>query len=282
MNLVDNPSGQSNLLWCWVHAIERLCAGHARVNFMTENWINIDDMSDRSLFLVALFHESGSFSCYQAQADDVRLHSSVQFDGIFGIQQKALGDDTCVVNQQVDSAAHILDPSEGGCHLFLITNIAFYALKVAFHFERLADCLKGVNRSWEILKNQKMRQSLTSILSFRFDIPQTIIPASTKALHNWAPIPTEIDVICELFMRLVNSSRIEVGFSLGDSPPPPIFRPLSKIVLNFFRWITCGHILHFSSENLFITDSTWPTWGSGDHRNFSFPLFHFSLRIYFK
>lgn len=104
-------------------------------------------MSDGSLFLVALFHESCSFSCYQAQADDVRLHGSVQFDGIFGIQQKTLGDDSRIVNQQIDSTADVLDPSEGGCNLFLISNVAFYALKIAFHFERLADCLKGVNRA---------------------------------------------------------------------------------------------------------------------------------------
>lgn len=36
--------------------------------------------------------------------------------------------------------------------------------------------------------------SLTSILSFLFDIPQTIMPASVRDLHRAAPIPTGTEI----------------------------------------------------------------------------------------
>jgi hypothetical protein len=49
---------------------------------------------------------------------------------------------------------------------------------------------------------------ITSILSFLFDIPQTITPACTKSWHNARPIPTDAPVTTEKFKILLNFNWI--------------------------------------------------------------------------
>jgi hypothetical protein len=110
---LGNCAGFDRLLRRWVHAVEWLCARNAGVNLVTKNGINVDDVPDGALLLVALLHQLHGFPGDQAQADDVRLHGAVQLQSVLRIEEKSFGDDASIVDQQIDSAANVFDPLEG-------------------------------------------------------------------------------------------------------------------------------------------------------------------------
>lgn len=83
------------------------------MDFVTKNGINVDDVADGALLLVALLHELDCLSGDQTQANDVRLHGAVELQSVFRVEQEALGDDASIVNQQVDPTANVFDPLEG-------------------------------------------------------------------------------------------------------------------------------------------------------------------------
>jgi hypothetical protein len=111
------------------------------VNFVTEDAVDVHDVADGSFFLVSFLHEFCCFPSDQTQTDDVCFHCAIQFDGIFGIQQKTFGDDASIINEKVNSSADVFDPFESSSDLILITYVAFYALEVVFLAQRLSHCL---------------------------------------------------------------------------------------------------------------------------------------------
>lgn len=132
----------ANSLRSWIHSVERLGSRHASVNLVPENRVYVDNVPDGFLFLVALLHQSHSFTRDQAQSDDVRLHRAIQFNCVFGVQQEAFGDDSGVVDQKIEAAVDLLDPLEGGGDLKFIANVDFYAVEVDFFIlEGSSNCL---------------------------------------------------------------------------------------------------------------------------------------------
>lgn len=81
------------------------------MNFMTENGVDVDNVSDSSFFFVAFLHESRRFASYEAKTDDVRLHGAIKFNCVLRVKQKTLGYDASVVDKKIDATANVFDPS---------------------------------------------------------------------------------------------------------------------------------------------------------------------------